>query len=273
MGSTTSRTPSRSMTVSSSASSSSKVKPYWKPEHPPPVTNTRRLRRSLPSSSISERTLPTALSLNCMAAGVKTSTLDITTSGGGAAAHQAGYYPFIRLFWSTTLEFPFARQLDPCSGATVTQILQLAIDLGASHHLHEPVIQIAINPRLGIQLQVLIGIDIADDGSINHHLRRLDDAFDITITGNTDHTLGGVDIANHPSVHLHRTAESDIPTQLCISGDHRGLAGVLTDGLALALVFQHQDRAPVSVHSNVCSSSTLPSCSTLSWICCGSKPS
>src|SRR5690606_41974669 len=57
--------------------SSAQVEPYRKPAQPPPVTNTRRLRRSLPSSSISARTFATALSENCIAAGVKTSALDI----------------------------------------------------------------------------------------------------------------------------------------------------------------------------------------------------
>src|SRR5690554_3267240 len=168
MGSTTSRTPSRSMTVSSSASSSSKVKPYWKPEHPPPVTNTRRLRRSLPSSSISERTLATALSLNCMAAGVKTSTLDITTSGGGAAAHQAGNYPFIRLFWSTTLETcPLASPSCACASALQSGS---GAHIGPFHRLLEQQLALVFDLQLhGFRLETQ-GQHQLDTLSVRHHL-------------------------------------------------------------------------------------------------------
>src|SRR5437879_13382914 len=59
-----SMTPFFSITASSSFFTSSKVKPYWKPEQPPPVTNTRSLSSGLPSSSISCLTLFAALSLN-----------------------------------------------------------------------------------------------------------------------------------------------------------------------------------------------------------------
>ena len=44
-------TPSLTIAVSSSFDTSSNVNPYWKPEHPPPDTNTRSLSSGLPSSS------------------------------------------------------------------------------------------------------------------------------------------------------------------------------------------------------------------------------
>ena len=59
--------------MSSSLTISSKVKPYWKPEQPPPCTNTRSLRSGLPSSSTSSLTLFAALSVK-------------TSGGGGASA-------------------------------------------------------------------------------------------------------------------------------------------------------------------------------------------
>src|ERR1700679_1143471 len=73
MGSTKSCTPPFSTQKSPSSIFSSKVKPYWKPEHPPPETNTRSLRFGFASSRINSPTLPAAAS-------VKTSTL----GGGGA---------------------------------------------------------------------------------------------------------------------------------------------------------------------------------------------
>src|SRR6202020_1309308 len=73
MGSTNSCTPRFSTQKSPSSIFSSKVKPYWKPEQPPPETNTRNFRLGFASSRISSPTLPAAAS-------VKTST-----SGGGGA--------------------------------------------------------------------------------------------------------------------------------------------------------------------------------------------
>jgi len=65
-------TPFLTIVVSSSLTTSSKVKPYWKPEQPPPWTNTRSFRSGLPSSSMSWRTLPAALSENTSGAGIST---------------------------------------------------------------------------------------------------------------------------------------------------------------------------------------------------------
>ena len=44
IGSTSSVTPPFSTRVSPSSEFSSKVKPYWKPEQPPPCTKTRSFR-------------------------------------------------------------------------------------------------------------------------------------------------------------------------------------------------------------------------------------
>src|SRR5262249_8409668 len=49
--STTSRTPSRSKTRSSAVATSSKEKPYWNPEQPPPETLKRSIRPGLPSAA------------------------------------------------------------------------------------------------------------------------------------------------------------------------------------------------------------------------------
>src|SRR5215813_2986696 len=63
-------TPFFRITASSSFWTSSNVKPYWKPEQPPPVTNTRSLRSGLPSSSMSCLTLFAALSLKDSGMGI-----------------------------------------------------------------------------------------------------------------------------------------------------------------------------------------------------------
>src|SRR3954471_16556486 len=63
-------TPFFCMTASSSFCTSSNVKPYWKPEQPPPVTKTRSLRSGLPSSSISCFTLLAAPSLKLSGTGI-----------------------------------------------------------------------------------------------------------------------------------------------------------------------------------------------------------
>src|SRR5690606_24323411 len=70
MASMSSVTPPFSMVVSSSFTSSSNVNPYWKPEQPPPCTNTRSFSWSLPSSSISSLTLAAALSVKISGAGM-----------------------------------------------------------------------------------------------------------------------------------------------------------------------------------------------------------
>src|SRR5450830_1411273 len=71
MASTTRATPSVTMVVSSSASWSSKAKPYWKPEQPPPVTYRRSFRSGLPSSSISSATLAAAWWVNSSSEGIR----------------------------------------------------------------------------------------------------------------------------------------------------------------------------------------------------------
>src|SRR5262245_53040369 len=63
-------TPFFCIAVSSSFWTSSNVKPYWKPEQPPPLTKTRSFRSGLPSSSISCLTLFAALSVKTSGAGI-----------------------------------------------------------------------------------------------------------------------------------------------------------------------------------------------------------
>src|SRR5713226_7434515 len=102
-----SMTPFFSITASSSFFTSSKVKPYWKPEQPPPVTKTRSLSSVLPSSSISCFTLFAALSLKSSGAGISVtafipapdvglltarSKLQFYALRFGAVMHQAAFH-------------------------------------------------------------------------------------------------------------------------------------------------------------------------------------
>src|SRR3954463_16245090 len=70
MASISSVTPFLLICVSSSATASSNVKPYWKPEQPPPCTKTRSFSSGLPSSSTSSLTLAAALSVKTIGAGI-----------------------------------------------------------------------------------------------------------------------------------------------------------------------------------------------------------
>src|SRR5665647_2425510 len=63
-------TPFLDMMVSSSLVISSNVKPYWKPEQPPPCTKTRNFRSGLPSSAIRSATLAAALSVKRIGLGI-----------------------------------------------------------------------------------------------------------------------------------------------------------------------------------------------------------
>src|SRR6185503_2115529 len=85
-GSTNSRTPFDSYTWSPAPPPSSIIRPYWKPEHPPPCTNTRRPLPALPSSDSS--------SLIFVAAVGDTLIIDISPVGGSSlhADHHAELY-------------------------------------------------------------------------------------------------------------------------------------------------------------------------------------
>src|ERR1700730_10879521 len=91
IGSTSNCTPPFSTQKSPSSTFSSKVNPYWKPEHPPPETKTRNLRLGFASSRINSPTLPAAASVN-------TNTL----GGGGARSdwEPDSEVAFIRVVYS-----------------------------------------------------------------------------------------------------------------------------------------------------------------------------
>src|ERR1700728_3253113 len=84
IGSTNNWTPRFSTQKSPSSIFSSNVNPYWKPEQPPPDTNTRSFKLGLASSRISSPTFPAAASVN-------TSTF----GGGGSISGSASDVAFM----------------------------------------------------------------------------------------------------------------------------------------------------------------------------------
>src|SRR3978361_396310 len=83
-------TPFFAIAVSSSLTISSKVKPYWKPEQPPPCTNTRSFRSGLPSSSTSSLTLLAALSVKTSGGGGASSSGELTMFSATARRQRSG---------------------------------------------------------------------------------------------------------------------------------------------------------------------------------------
>src|ERR1700721_1061263 len=133
MGSTKSCTPRFSTQKSPSSIFSSKVKPYWKPEQPPPETNTRNFRLGFASSRISSPTLPAAASVKISTSGM----------GGARSAERVDsevvlMVPFYRpvpgqtkvLTFFATCVRPRAYRIDR-PGARLASMDQLPINLGA----------------------------------------------------------------------------------------------------------------------------------------------
>src|SRR5688572_6165352 len=208
-----SSTPFFCITVSSSFFTSSKVKPYWKPEQPPPVTNTRSLSPWLPSSSISCLTLLAALSEK--------------TSGSGISVTAFMYCSFACLL--RDLQFD---RLHLCR-----VVHQAPFDHRALLDLDALVMDITFDPRIGLEFERLARVDRAVDGAVHHHVPGLDFAVDARMLGH--HQRAGLigqrrDIAAHCAVDTQAAAEEDI------AFDARGGADQAVDAvLRLAFLAEH----------------------------------
>src|SRR5882757_5383476 len=147
IGSTNSWTPWFSTQKSPSSIFSSKVKPYWKPEQPPPETNTRNLRLGFASSRISSPTLPAAAS-------VKTKT----SGGGGSISDWIAEFEDVlmaivysaacaqsklRFFRGTGVTFARSRQ-----SRRTGPVDQLTINLGADRGFNDQIPHITQNACL-----------------------------------------------------------------------------------------------------------------------------
>src|SRR5947207_272009 len=159
-------TPFFSITASSSFFTSSKVKPYWKPEQPPPVTKTRSLSSGLPSSSISCLTLFAALSLKTSGAGISVTAFIICSRLCARGELQLD-----------TLHF----------GAMMHQP---AFNHGALMDFDAFIVHIAFDPRPCLEFERLRSMNRAMDGAIDDDVRRLHFAVDARIS--RDHQRAGL---------------------------------------------------------------------------------
>src|SRR5215471_6135038 len=142
-------TPFFSILVSSSATSSSKVKPYWKPEQPPPVTNTRSFSSGLPSSSISVLTLAAAASVKTSGAGISvTSVIAFIATPGWlhCSTIQLSRPRALRSNQSVLLAGRALQLRDRCR--LRLGVNQLALHDRADVHLQPLVLHITVDPRL-----------------------------------------------------------------------------------------------------------------------------
>src|SRR5438445_1707258 len=189
-----SMTPFFSITASSSFFTSSKVKPYWKPEQPPPVTNTRSLSSGLPSSSISCLTLFAALSLN--------------TSGEGISVTAfISSHSWIRFSSSARGEL----QLDPFDVGDVVH--QPALDHRPLVDFDALVVHIAFDLRPRLEFERLGGVDGPVDRAVDHDVRGLHFAIDARIGRHHQRARlvrQGGDIAADHAVNAQTAAENHV---------------------------------------------------------------
>src|SRR6185503_2567767 len=154
-------TPFFSITASSSFFTSSNVKPYWKPEQPPPVTKTRSLSSGLPSASISCLTWFAALALKSSGAGISVTAFIPTPCVGLRARGELQSYA-LRL------------------GAVMDQP---AFDDRALVDLDTLVVHIAFDPRPRLEFERLGRLHRAVDHAVHHDVRGLHFAVDARIGG------------------------------------------------------------------------------------------
>src|SRR5262249_13466016 len=155
-------TPFFSITESSSFCTSSKVKPYWKPEQPPPVTKTRSLSSGLPSSSISCLTLLAALSEKFSGAGIWVGAFIVL-------------YP-----WSARrLLGDF--ELDAFHFCGVMH--EAPFDHSALLHLDALVMHVSFDPGIRLHLRGFAGIRGPVDRAVDDDVRGLDLAVDAGMLG------------------------------------------------------------------------------------------
>src|SRR5438045_3509187 len=159
-------TPFLTIAVSSSLVASSNVNPYWNPEHPPPVTNTRSLRSGLPSSSIRDLTFAAALSENVSGAGISVMSF---MAAPRSAASIIGCRPGRRnpgaskenSFGSCPLQFDYRRH-------TGFGVIEASPQDGANVHFERLVAHISRDACLRLQFDKAVGDHGPDDLAVDH---------------------------------------------------------------------------------------------------------
>src|SRR6185295_16038279 len=152
-------TPFFSIAASSSFLVSSKVNPYWKPEQPPPVTNTRSLSSGLPASSISCLTLLAALSVKSSGAGISVTAFICL----GLLTYLAG------------------RELELHALDFGRMMHQAPFDHGALVDLDALVVHVPFDLGPCLEFERLGRVDRAVDGAIDHDMRGLHLAVDARV--------------------------------------------------------------------------------------------
>src|ERR1043165_2495239 len=137
MGSISSVTPAFSTCVSPSSEFSSKVKPYWKPEQPPPCTNTRSFKFGFASSRISSPTLAAAASVKTSVGAADSGVMAVSMGTEGAGIKPASKF---KRSAARRLLFPCVRGLGEGLGPLARLVDKLAVDLRAHLHLDQRVI-------------------------------------------------------------------------------------------------------------------------------------
>src|SRR5205085_1407946 len=216
-------TPFFSMTASSSFFTSSKVKPYWKPEQPPPVTNTRSLSSGLPSSSINCLTLFAALSLK--------------TSGVGISVTA-----FIICSWLCARG---ELQLDTLHLGAMMH--QPAFNHSALMDFDALIVHIAFDPRPSLEFERLRSMNRAMNGAIDDNVRRQHFAIDPRICG---HHQGAGLVGEGRDVPAHHAVDTQPATEDHVAVDARRRADQAVDAvLRLALLFVEHFLSPLQRHA------------------------
>src|SRR5689334_11069843 len=214
-------TPFFCIDVSSSLTVSSNVNPYWKPEQPPPVTNTRSLRSGLPSSSISVLTFVAAASVNTNGAGISVIAFIICSgslllfnvslsAASSIRSIRAGLAP-VRLFAGCALQFHHI-------GGLLADMHQLALDNGADVHFERSVHHVSMDLCLGLQFQMVAGRDRAGDRAVDDHVRDTDFAFDPRTLA--DHQRPGL-IVDRRHFPVHDAVDAQPPGKNQVTIDRR----------------------------------------------------
>src|ERR1700674_3398283 len=157
-------TPFFCMTVSSSLATSSNVKPYCRPEQPPPVTNTRSFSSLLPSSSIRAFTLLAALS--------------VKRSGSGIAVAMS-FMMFLQCDPDSVGATRVGLELDDLFALLRAFVNQLAHHDRPDVDLDRFIRDISCDTRLGQEFDVLRAAHRARHRAVDHHVRDVDVALDL----------------------------------------------------------------------------------------------
>src|SRR5882672_756027 len=214
-------TPFFSITVSSSLFTSSKVKPYWNPEQPPPVTNTRSFNSALPSSSISCLTFFAALSVKTNGAATSATafmSLLLVRIRSGSRTWGSQNRPSRQ---SHLLALPgwLARRQLELHGLRfrfARAVHQVSLDYGPQVHLQAVVVHVPFDARTRLKFEKFSHVDRTRNLTVHHQMRDADFAFDSRLFAE-DQGRGLVGHCRHVADYL--TVDAQAPGEIDIALD------------------------------------------------------